>query len=62
MSSFATSPLNVKNRRVERLWQLLFLLMTILLILPVVIILTVLVIKGGPVLSLEFLFNNKLLR
>lgn len=55
---FETSPLNVKNRRVERLWQLLFLTMTILLIVPVVIILSVLIVKGGPMLSLEFLFTE----
>ena len=45
---FETTALNRKNRQVERLWGLLFLLMTVLLILPVVIILSVLVYKGGP--------------
>ncbi len=55
---FEASPLNDKNRQVERLWKLLFLVMTILLIVPVVVILTVLVYKGGPILSIDFLFTE----
>jgi phosphate transport system permease protein len=55
---FETTRLNQKNRQIERLWRLLFLMMTLLLILPVAIILTVLVVKGGPVLSLDFLFTE----
>ena len=42
----------------ERLCRLLFLVMTVLLILPVVVILGVLVYKGGPVLSIDFLFTE----
>jgi phosphate transport system permease protein len=55
---FETTELNQRNRRIEKLWRLLFLLMTLLLILPVAVILTVLVIKGGPVLSFDFLFTE----
>ncbi len=55
---FEASELNEKNRQVERLWRLLFLVMTVLLILPVVVILSVLVYKGGPILSIDFLFTE----
>ncbi|MGB7488947.1 MAG: phosphate ABC transporter, permease protein PstA, partial [Thermoanaerobaculia bacterium] len=55
---FEASELNIRNHRVERLWGLLFLLMTVLLILPVVVILGVLVYKGGPIISVDFLFTE----
>jgi phosphate transport system permease protein len=55
---FATTDLNRRNRRIEKLVQLLFMLMTVLLVVPVLIILGVLVVKGGPVLSFEFLFTE----
>jgi phosphate transport system permease protein len=55
---FEATDLNVKNRKVERLWGLLFLVMTLLLILPVLVILAVLVYKGGPVVSMDFLFTE----
>ncbi len=55
---FEASDLNERNRRVERLWRLLFLVMTVLLIVPVVVILSVLIHKGGPVLSIDFLFTE----
>jgi phosphate transport system permease protein len=55
---FEATTLNLRNRRVERLARLLFLLMTVLLIVPVLIILTVLTVKGGSVVSLEFLFSE----
>ncbi len=58
MIVFAASQLNVRNRRVERLFQLLFGIMTALLILPVLIILGTLIYKGGPILSIEFLFTD----
>jgi phosphate transport system permease protein len=58
MSMFATTELNVRNRRVERRVGVIFLTMTLLLILPVLVILSVLFVKGGPVLSLEFLFTE----
>lgn len=55
---FETTSLNQRNRKIERLWRQLFLMMTLLLILPVVIILSVLVYKGGPMISFDFLFTE----
>ncbi len=55
---FQASSLNERNRKNERLFRMLFLIMTLLLILPVLIILGVLVYKGGPRISLEFLFTE----
>ncbi len=57
MSIFASTALNERNRRVEGLFRTLFLLMTMLLVVPVVMILSVLIWKGGPSLSMEFLFS-----
>ena len=53
---FQASELNHRDRRVQRLYQVLFLVMTVLLILPVVIILGTLIYKGGPIISIDFLF------
>lgn len=55
---FETTEVNIRNRRIEKLFKILFLLMTGLLILPVAIILIILIYKGGSVLSLDFLFTN----
>jgi phosphate transport system permease protein len=55
---FEASELNLKNRRVQKLYRLLFLMMTLLLIIPVLLILGMLVIKGSPVISIDFLFTN----
>jgi phosphate transport system permease protein len=55
---FEPTSLNARNRRVEQLVKLVFLLMTMLLILPVLIIFGVLVVRGGPILSTEFLFTE----
>ena len=55
---FAATPLNRRNQRVQKLSQWVLGGMTALLILPVVIILSVLVYKGGPIISFEFLFTN----
>jgi len=55
---FEASELNVKNQRVQKLYRLLFLLMTLLLIIPVLLILATLVIKGGSVISIDFLFSS----
>ncbi len=52
---FEATELNHRNRQVEALFRVLLLLMTAVLIVPVVIILSVLVAKGAPLLSLEFL-------
>ncbi len=55
---FETTEVNIRNRKIEKLFKILFLLMTGLLILPVAIILIILIYKGGSVLSLDFLFTN----
>ena len=55
---FIATELNQRNRKVEQLFRMLFLLMAILLILPVVTILGVLIYKGGSVLSIDFLFTE----
>jgi len=54
---FASTALNQRNRMVEGLFRTLFLLMTVVLVVPVVLILAMLVWKGGPTLSMEFLFS-----
>jgi len=55
---FAPTSLNARNRRTQKLVKLLFLLMTLLLVLPVLMILGVLVARGGPMLSVEFLLTQ----
>jgi phosphate transport system permease protein len=55
---FETSALNIKNQRVQRLFQILFLMMTMLLIAPVLLILGTLIVKGGSVISIDFLFTS----
>ncbi len=55
---FAATQLNIRNRKVEQLFRILFMLMTTLLILPVVLILGVLTYRGGSVVSMNFLFTN----
>lgn len=57
-NQFIETGLNVKDKRTERLYSLLFMLMMILLIIPVIIILSTLVVKGSGMLSFEFLFTN----
>jgi phosphate transport system permease protein len=54
---FQATTLNARNRRAQALFRLLFGLMTVVLVLPVLIILGVLLYKGGPAISLEFLFT-----
>ena len=54
---FQASELNHRDRRTQRLYQTLFLVMTVLLILPVVIILGTLIWAGGPIISIDFLFT-----
>ena len=58
MSMFTSTALNEHNRKVEGLFRALFLLMTVLLVIPVILILGVLVWKGGPILSWDFLFTE----
>ena len=55
---FAANQLNEQNHKKEKLFRILFGFMTATLVLPVFIILTMLVVKGGPIISLEFLFTN----
>ena len=55
---FEATDLNRKNRQVEGRVRLLFLAMTALLVLPVVVILSVLVWKGGPVVTVDFLLTE----
>ncbi len=55
---FEATELNLQNQRRERLFRTLFLAMTLLLILPVVVILAMLVYKGGPMISMDFLLTE----
>ncbi|MDH5423283.1 MAG: phosphate ABC transporter permease PstA [Acidimicrobiia bacterium] len=55
---FEATELNRQNQRKEKLVQLLFLSMAALLILPVVLILGILVYRGGPTISIAFLFTE----
>ncbi len=55
---FETTALNRRNERVQHAFRLLFGLMTVVLIVPVVLILGVLIWKGGPALSIDFLFTD----
>jgi len=55
---FEATTLNRRNQRIQGLFRILFLMMTILLIVPVVIILGTLIYKGGSIISYDFLFTN----
>jgi phosphate transport system permease protein len=55
---FETSELNKSNIKKQKLFQILFMMMTLLLILPVLIILGMLIHKGGSVISIDFLFTH----
>ena len=55
---FAANEQNERSHRSEKLFKILFGFMTATLVLPVIIILTMLVVKGGSIISLEFLFTN----
>lgn len=55
---FETSTLNARNKQVQQLVTILFLLMTLFLIVPVLIILATLVVKGSSVISIDFLFTH----
>jgi len=56
-NQFLETDLNVSAKRTETLFRVLFMVMAGLLILPVLIILTTLVVKGGSIISFEFLFG-----
>lgn len=55
---FLETELNVSAKRTQTLFRILFMIMSGLLILPVLIILTTLVVKGGSMISFDFLFTN----
>ena len=57
-NQFLETELNVRAKRTEKLYKVLFGLMAGLLILPVLIILTTLVVKGSPVISIDFLLQD----
>ena len=54
---FTATQLNQRNDAVQQRYRVLFLVMTVLLIVPVLTILVLLIIRGGPMISLEFLFE-----
>jgi len=53
---FSATALNRKNDRRQKLVRLLLGSMSTMLVLPVVVILSVLLYKGGPIISFQFLF------
>ena len=55
---FEITQLNVQNKRAQSLYRYLFMMMTLLLIMPVLIILIMLIVKGGSVISMDFLFTE----
>jgi phosphate transport system permease protein len=54
---FSQTTHNVRDMKVQGLFRMVFLLMTVLLILPVLVILGMLIYKGGSVISMDFLFT-----
>src|SRR5210317_1836107 len=54
---FNETALNIRDKKVQTLYRLIFLMMTVLLILPVLVILGMLIYKGGSVISIDFLFT-----
>ncbi len=55
---FAVTELNQRDKKVQGLCRILFMIMTGLLILPVVLILATLIYKGGSIISADFLFSE----
>ena len=55
---FEISDLNKRNQKTQKLFQVLFMMMTLLLIAPVLIILGTLIYKGGSIISIDFLFTH----
>ncbi len=55
---FVATDLNRKNQNVQLLYRILFGFMTATLVLPVILILGTLIYKGGPVISIDFLFTE----
>ena len=54
---FAETALNVRDKKVQGLFRLIFGMMTVLLIIPVLIIMGMLIYKGGSIISIDFLFT-----
>ncbi len=54
---FAETAVNVRDKRVQGLFRLIFGMMTVLLIIPVLIIMGMLIYKGGSLISIDFLFT-----
>ena len=54
---FDSTELNRRNHRTQKLLSILFGLVTCLLVVPVITIMSVLIYKGGPNISFEFLFS-----
>ncbi|MEC9355769.1 MAG: phosphate ABC transporter permease PstA [Gemmatimonadota bacterium] len=54
---FTATALNTRNHRSQWLFKVLFGLMTVILVVPVGIIFGVLLVRGGPAISFEFLFS-----
>jgi phosphate transport system permease protein len=55
---FLETELNASAKRTQTLFRILFMIMSGLLILPVLIILTTLIVKGGSMISFDFLFTD----
>lgn len=55
---FEATELNVRNEKVQKGMRFAYLAMTLLLVLPVLLILGVLIYKGGPAITWEFLTAN----
>jgi len=55
---FEATELNRRNQRTEGIFRFILGGMTLMLIIPVVIIMSMLIYKGGPIISFEFLFSN----
>ncbi|MGK5091750.1 phosphate ABC transporter permease PstA [Deltaproteobacteria bacterium TL4] len=54
---FEASELNLANQKIENRFRMLFMAMAWFLMIPVLIIMTILIYKGGPALSFDFLFT-----
>ena len=57
-SPFVATPRNIKNQRIEQAMKSLFGAMTVMLVIPVMLVLGVLIARGLPVISWEFLFSE----
>jgi phosphate transport system permease protein len=55
---FTATDVNLRNQKTEKLFRLLFGLMTVLLIVPVLLIIGILLVRGGSAISMQFLFTS----